>query len=92
MKALPKADFQDELLDICLVRSMSRRRILKVFPKYMKGEHDSFEEITFRKIKSVMIKAEAMFPINADGETFYAREIKFEIVPKGIKIVIPKIL
>lgn len=92
MRALPKADFQDELLDICLARSMSRRRILSVFPKYMKGEHDSVEGITFKKIKKVVIKAENMFPINADGETFYAREIKFEIVPKGIKIVIPKIL
>lgn len=92
MKALPKADFQDGLLDICLARSMSRRRILSVFPKYMKGEHDSFEEITFRKIKKVVIRAETMFPINADGETFYAKEVKLEIVPKGIKIVIPKIL
>ena len=92
MKALPKANFQDELLDICLAQSMSRRRILSVFPKYMKGEHDSVEGIIFRKIKKVVIKADDMFPINADGETFYAKEIKFEIVPKGIKIVIPKIL
>jgi diacylglycerol kinase (ATP) len=92
MKALPKADFQDELLDICLIHSMSRLRIFSLFPKYMKGNHDTIKEVTFKKIKKAIIKSEDTFPINADGETLYAKEVLFEIVPKGIKIVVPKIL
>jgi YegS/Rv2252/BmrU family lipid kinase len=88
--ALPEADPADGLLDICLVDKVSRIKILALFPKYIKGEHGSLEMVHFYKCRKVVVHSEEPIVMNIDGEISVVNKAEFEIIPKGLRFVIPK--
>lgn len=90
MHVAPKASPFDNLFDICLIRPISRINILRLFPKLIKGVHENIKEVSFYKCKSINIKSENEMSINIDGEVFRIKEAKFDIIPKGVTVVIPK--
>jgi len=89
MLALPEADIEDGLLEICHVGKASRLKILRLFPKYMKGLHGSIEEVSFYRSKKVKISLDKPLPMNIDGELILIEEACFEILPKALPFVFP---
>ncbi len=85
----PGAELDDGLLDICLVREVSRIKILNLFPKYMKGQHGSIRQVSFKRGKRVKIESEEELCLNIDGEIVSAKTIDFEIIKAGIKVILP---
>lgn len=90
MLALPKADINDGLLEICLVEEMNRLNILHLFPRYMKGLHESIPQVHFYRAKSVEIIPDKPVPMNLDGEVFIADKAVFTIVKDGLRFVTPR--
>lgn len=91
MLALPDADINDGLLEICLVEEMKRLRILHLFPRYMKGLHKSIPGVHFFRAKSVEIIPARSVPMNLDGEVSMADKAVFSIIKDGLKFVVPVI-
>ncbi|HEX2946839.1 MAG TPA: diacylglycerol kinase family protein [Clostridia bacterium] len=89
IKALPDALIDDGMFDVCYAESMSRLRILKLFPKYIKGLHGNIEGIRLMRTKKVEIKATKSIPMNRDGEIILADKAIFEIFPKSLSFVFP---
>jgi YegS/Rv2252/BmrU family lipid kinase len=89
MLVTPQAQVDDGMFDICLVKDMSRLKILRVFPKLIKGVHGSLKEVSFRRCNKVIINSKDTIPMNVDGEIEHVNQIVFEIIPKKIKIVVP---
>lgn len=89
MMPVPQAVIDDGLLDICLVKEVSRLKILSLFPKYMKGRHGVIKQVSFHKGKRIRIEGAEDLCLNIDGEIVSARTIDYEIVESGIKIVLP---
>lgn len=89
IKALPDAEIDDGLFDVCHARGMSRLRILRLFPKYIKGLHRSIEGVQLLRTKKVEITAAKPIPMNRDGEIVLADRAVFEIYPKSLKFVFP---
>lgn len=90
MEAVPSADLNDGLLDICLIEYVGRLKILKFLPKFIKGQHTSIKEVSFFKGKNIRIISNNKIAMNIDGETNIINgKVDFEIVPKGIRIVMP---
>ena len=89
MLALPGAEIDDGLFDICHVDAMKRLKILKLFPKYMKGLHASIKGVHFYRGKRVEITVDKPIPMNLDGEVILVQKAVFEIFPKGLSFVIP---
>ncbi|PYG89039.1 YegS/Rv2252/BmrU family lipid kinase [Ruminiclostridium sufflavum DSM 19573] len=87
--AAPEAEIDDGFLDICLITGVSRFRILSLFPKYIKGEHRQLEEVSFYRGKNIKIESNAELRLNIDGEIMPSSEIEFEIINKGINVIIP---
>lgn len=90
MKVTPEARINDGKFDICHIRETSKLRILTLFPKLIKGEHGKIEEIAFYKGEEVAISSEDTMSLNIDGELLRAKEVKFNILPGAIKVIIPK--
>jgi lipid kinase, YegS/Rv2252/BmrU family len=90
MLALPSANISDGLFEICLAERMSRPRILRLFPKYIKGQHASIEGVHFYKGKKVEIKSETPIVMNSDGEISIVTSAVFEIIPNGVNFIFPK--
>ena len=90
MLAAPEAKIDDGLFDICLVGEASRFMILRLFPMYIKGQHGKLAEVEFLRGKKILIESEEELSLNIDGEIFSSSKIDFEIIEKGIKVILPK--
>lgn len=91
MLAAPEAKLDDGLFDICLISEVGRFKILRLFPKYIKGQHGQLKEVQFLRGKKVKIKSNEELRLNIDGEIFSCCTIAFEIIESGIRVIIPKI-
>ncbi|QNU67047.1 diacylglycerol kinase family lipid kinase [Ruminiclostridium herbifermentans] len=91
MLAAPEAKIDDGLFDICLVSEASRFKILRLFPMYIKGQHGKLDEVEFLRGKKIQIESDEVLSLNIDGEIFSSSKIAFEIIEKGIKVVVPAI-
>jgi diacylglycerol kinase (ATP) len=89
MLPAPNADFEDGYFDICFVKNIPKLKILYLFPKYIKGQHEDIKEVSFYRGKKVSVTSEEGIAVNIDGETFVNKKVDFEIIEKGINIIVP---
>ncbi|MCX7695469.1 MAG: YegS/Rv2252/BmrU family lipid kinase, partial [Caloramator sp.] len=85
----PDSDIFDGKFDICHIRKMNKLKIPFLLNKYIKGNHKSFNEVSFYKGKMVKIESEDLFAVNLDGETFLANKVQFELKAKYINLIHP---
>jgi YegS/Rv2252/BmrU family lipid kinase len=93
-KCAPLAIVNDEILDVCLVKNISRLKILSLLKSYKEGTHlekDNIKKyITYRKCKKVKIKSDNPINLCIDGESYVYDEVDFEIVHNAFKFWVPK--
>lgn len=89
MLALPGAKINDGLLEVCHSEKKSRLKILKLFPRFMKGLHASIKGVHFYAGKKVEIIVDKPIPMNIDGEMHVSDRACFEIIPKGLSFIFP---
>jgi len=90
MTPFPMAHPADGYLDVVLSNpKISPSILFKVF-RYTKGKHYKYpSEFRYVRAKEISIKSTDQLNINADGEVYFASEIKAEIFPLAIKIAAP---
>jgi YegS/Rv2252/BmrU family lipid kinase len=64
----PGARIDDGLLDVTLLRRLSRARILRLFPTIYTGRHVEFEEVVVHRAKHIRIVSPQDMPLAPDGE------------------------
>jgi len=64
----PAAQIDDGLLDLTLVRKLSRSRLLRLFPTIYKGRHVHFEEVVTRQAREIRIHSPQNLALAPDGE------------------------
>jgi len=89
MKIAPYADISDGYLDIYHVDRINPFKIMLLFPRLIKGSHGTIREVSYSRSTNVRISSEEEFLLNIDGEISKVREASFEIIPKGLKLVVP---
>lgn len=94
IKGLPRAVTSDGVMDVSLVRNVSRLTFVTLFPKYMKGTH--LEEprlasvIRYTHEQSLTISPNrGTMKFCVDGEITKAGEIRFRICPDAFRFVVP---
>lgn len=88
-KGAPDAVPYDSKLDFTLVDNISKFKILKFLGIYKKGTHKNLDCCTLKNCESMEFKSEKPIPVNLDGEIIESCGMKFELVKKGIKFIIP---
>lgn len=92
-RCAPRAKCDDGLIEVCLVRPISRLRFVKLLGPYTNGEHlddPQFQDIiTYRQAKSVEIQAGAGFAYSLDGEIIYSDRFTVEMVPAALNFAAP---
>ncbi len=88
MKITPNANPEDGILDICIIKRMSKLHFIKIFPSVFKGEHitDAFVE-SFRA-ENVEIDSDYNFSVFADGEYICKLPVKFEVAKKSLNFIV----
>ena len=92
-KCAPRAETDDGLIEVCLIKPISRLRFVKILDTYTKGLHLDDEGmkdiVVYRRAKKVEVKAPAGFAYSLDGEIIYENDFTVEIVPAAIKLAAP---
>lgn len=87
----PDGEPDDGLFDLCIAGQISRRGVLALLPRFMKGTQASHPAIATGRAASVTIEAlDGKLPAHADGETLCAAgdRLAISIVPKAIDVVV----
>lgn len=86
----PDSSNADGLLDLCIVRQVSRGRILTLIPHFLKGTQGSQEPITTLRARRVEVTAvEGILPAHADGETLCTQgdRLAVELLPAQLELI-----
>ena len=71
----PAADCQDDLVDICVIEAMSKRKVLGLLPSAFKGNHVKHHCVHTYRCKKVQIKTLHPQPVHTDGESYDFQDI-----------------
>ena len=88
---VPEADPSDGLLDVLLVKKVSRLQVPGVVGKYKNGQYKQLPHLV-RHIRTTDLKIICDQPtgIQLDGEVLEAKEIEFSVSPHKIRFFYPK--
>ncbi|HXZ79660.1 MAG TPA: diacylglycerol kinase family protein [Terriglobales bacterium] len=87
MRIAPRAQLEDGLLDVCFVRSVSKLRLLQMFPSVYRGTHLRFREISYSQTNRVEITSDRPTDVYADGEFVCRTPVRISIMPKAMRVI-----
>lgn len=84
----PSADWGDDLLDICVVDSVSKPKILMVLPMAYKGWHRFVKGVTIKRGERITLRAERPLAMHTDGENFgYHKEAVMYLEKEKLRVI-----
>jgi len=83
----PEAKIDDGLLDIILLKKISRIRLLKLFTSIYDGSHIHEPEIETIKAKKIKVTEEHPGPLIPDGEILGSTPVEFECLKHDIQFL-----
>ena len=88
---VPEADPADGLLDILIIKKVSRLKVAQVIGKFKSGKYQELPEIIRHiRTKTVKIICDKATPINLDGELRVAKEVVFSVAQEKLRFFYPK--
>ena len=89
MKVAPRARMDDGLLDVCLIRALSKLKLLGVFPSVYLGRHLGIREVEYFPASALQVETDRPLGVYADGE--YVCETPFEIraIRNALHVIVP---
>lgn len=88
---VPMAEINDGIMDICLIKPMSKPRMLQLTNHYRKGTHTDIdaEKIKIYHGKKLKLMCQDELIINVDGEIVHAQNPTIQLLPGAVKLVLP---
>ena len=88
---VPDADPTDGMLDVLLVKKVSRLQVPAVIGKYKNGRYAELPQLVRHfRTKEVTIRCDKPTPVNVDGEVLTAETVRLRIADKKIRFFYPK--
>lgn len=88
MLICPNADRSDGLLDLTMVRSESRTKLIRFFPTALKGTHVGLDEVTTARAKTVEVECPGI-NVYADGDFACPLPAEISAVPAALQVLRP---
>lgn len=88
MLICPDADPTDGLLDVTMVASASRSRLIRLFPRVFKGTHVHLEEVQTARARTITVDSPGINTY-ADGEYVCPLPVEVSAVPGALRLLRP---
>jgi diacylglycerol kinase (ATP) len=88
MRLAPEAQLDDGLLDVCLVRDISKLKLACLFPTVYFGRHLGIREVDYFKAKRVRVASDVPLDVYADGEQVGRTPIEVGAAEKALTVVV----
>jgi YegS/Rv2252/BmrU family lipid kinase len=86
----PQGEPDDGLFDLCIVREMSRLRMFRILPHFLRGTQASQETVTTGQAARITITAlQGTLPAHTDGEIICidGQKLEIELLPRQLDII-----
>jgi diacylglycerol kinase (ATP) len=87
MKITPDALVDDGVLDVMIVKPLSRFSFLRIFPRVFQGTHTSDPRVVMRRAKRIRIDADSRLVAYADGERIAPLPLELEVEPGALRVL-----
>jgi len=88
MKVTPDASIVDGILDVCLLRAMSKTAFVRAFPRVFRGTHVSHPAVRMARARRVKVEADRRVMVYADGERVGPAPAVFEVLPGALPVIV----
>jgi diacylglycerol kinase family enzyme len=93
-QSCPLASLTDGLLDITIIKKVSRLNFIQLIGCYKDGtflvKKNSQKFFKYIRTNHFKMEFDNEQPICIDGEIFHAKTVDFEVIPGGFNFVVPK--
>jgi diacylglycerol kinase (ATP) len=90
MMMTPEARADDGLFDVLVIGNITRTDLALNLPKVYRGTHLPHPKLELLRGRSVTVRAAAPLPVQLDGEQPGATPVRFELVPRAIRLRVPR--
>lgn len=89
----PEARPDDGVLDYAMVEWVSRLKMFRLIPEFMRGTHGRFNEVHLGRFRELELEADRPLLIHTDGEIFAnstsnVQELSVQVLPNAIRLLI----
>jgi len=92
-RCAPYSDNSDGLLEVCLVKPLSRIKFFRIISSYMNGTHIenplAKPYIAYRRAKAVELEFEKSGYLCIDGELILGERFRIEVCPQALRFAVP---
>lgn len=88
MRICPDADPSDGLLDVTMVASASRAKLIRLFPTVFKGTHVDLDEVRTERAQVITVDSPGINAY-ADGEYVGPLPVEVSAVPRALRVLRP---
>jgi diacylglycerol kinase (ATP) len=89
MLMCPEAEPDDGVFDVLLIGDVTKRDLAFVLPKTYKGRHLPHPRLELLRGSVVTVESPEPLPIELDGEQPGTTPVRFEIVPRALRLRVP---
>lgn len=90
----PEAALDDGMMDVGIVKMLSRRKFIGILPKYKTGTYLETklgqEKVLYEKYSKLELAVSKPTNISIDGEISQFTYLKAEILPRAFRFIVPK--
>ncbi len=86
----PKAKLDDGLLDVCVFESCGYLDVLRYGQGILRGAHIDLGDVEYFQAERLVCSAPTPTPFELDGEDAGDAPVTFSIVPRALRVVVPK--
>jgi YegS/Rv2252/BmrU family lipid kinase len=89
MKICPDAELDDGIFDVLLIGDLTKRDLVLTMPKIFRGTHLPHPKAELLRGAQVSVDAAEPLPIELDGEQPGTTPVRFEIIPRALRVRVP---
>jgi YegS/Rv2252/BmrU family lipid kinase len=85
----PTSKMDDGLLDLCVAGKVSRSKMVRFVPRFMRGSHTTDPDITMDQGRKVTIVSESPWAAHVDGEIYGVGATRYEVelLPQRLRLI-----
>jgi diacylglycerol kinase (ATP) len=87
MKIAPRAQLDDGVLDVCVVRDMNRFKLFCLFPTIYFGGHLSIPQVEYFQADRLRVETETPLEVYADGEYVCRTPIEVRVARGALRVI-----
>jgi diacylglycerol kinase (ATP) len=83
------AEIDDGLLDVVIIKPMSKVELVKTYPKLYTGGHVHHPQYEHHRVRAVTVAAPGVVAY-ADGERLGSLPLTVEVAPRALRVLVPR--